>query len=107
MASNETGECCVCGKETADRCGACAEADFALFFCSREHQKLIWPVHKRVCGPGKCNPFRCPDLTEEEAKDVKKHAETVYQVDGVNCRTLLEEVCEMARYAAAARAALQ
>ncbi|BGP15659.1 hypothetical protein JCM10213_006171 [Rhodosporidiobolus nylandii] len=63
MTSRETGECCVCGKETADRCGACAEADFALFFCSRDHQKLIWPIHKLVCGK---EMFSWPPLTKEE-----------------------------------------
>ncbi|GAA5953238.1 hypothetical protein JCM10213_005385 [Rhodosporidiobolus nylandii] len=73
MASNETGECCVCGKETTQKCGACAEADFSLFFCSRECQKLIWPVHKRVCGPGRCNPFLWPELTKEEAEAAKTH----------------------------------
>ncbi|BGP15666.1 hypothetical protein JCM10213_006164 [Rhodosporidiobolus nylandii] len=70
MALIETGECCVCGEETANRCGACAEAD--LFVCSREHQKLIWPVHKRVCGPRKCSPFCWPDLTHDEVDAVLK-----------------------------------
>ncbi|BGP15632.1 hypothetical protein JCM10213_004152 [Rhodosporidiobolus nylandii] len=68
MVAHETGQCCVCGKETANRCGACAEADFSLFFCSREHQKLIWPAHKLVCGLGKCDPFRWPLLSEEEVE---------------------------------------
>ncbi|BGP15653.1 hypothetical protein JCM10213v2_003642 [Rhodosporidiobolus nylandii] len=83
MASNETGECCVCGKETANRCGACAEADFGLFFCSRAHQKLIWPAHKRVCGPGRCNPFLWPDLTKDEAEEAKKHLRERRSPDGL------------------------
>ncbi|BGP15613.1 hypothetical protein JCM10213_004133 [Rhodosporidiobolus nylandii] len=84
MAANETGECCVCGTETANRCGACAEAEFSLFFCSREHQKLIWPVHKRVCGPGKCSPFLWPDLTQGEADDATTHMHDPYaSADGL------------------------
>ncbi|GAA5885778.1 hypothetical protein JCM6882_007561 [Rhodosporidiobolus microsporus] len=43
--------CCVCGEKTKRRCGACEQHGFNLFFCSREHQKLIWPTHKRFCGP--------------------------------------------------------
>ncbi|GAA5928462.1 hypothetical protein JCM10213_005742 [Rhodosporidiobolus nylandii] len=64
MSRTETGQCCVCGKETDQRCGACETVDTSLFFCSRDHQKLIWFAHKRVCGkPG----FEHPRLTAEEA----------------------------------------
>ncbi|GAA5948157.1 hypothetical protein JCM10213_001687 [Rhodosporidiobolus nylandii] len=76
MTSNDSGECCVCGKVTQDRCGACAEADFDLFFCSREHQKLIWPAHKLVCGP-LAVPFRWPKLSEEELEDALQHKDYV------------------------------
>ncbi|GAA5938834.1 hypothetical protein JCM10213_006130 [Rhodosporidiobolus nylandii] len=75
MTANETGECCVCGQETSNRCGACAEADFSLFFCSREHQKLIWPVHKRVCGPLSTLCLH-PFLESDEALDAKQHIRT-------------------------------
>ncbi|GAA5942337.1 hypothetical protein JCM10213_004142 [Rhodosporidiobolus nylandii] len=92
MASDETGECCVCGKETANRCGACAEADFSLFFCSREHQKVIWPVHKRVCGPGKCSPFRWPRPNEDEAADARAHAHDK-GVEGQSLEDYLARVC--------------
>ncbi|GAA5960614.1 hypothetical protein JCM10213_006692, partial [Rhodosporidiobolus nylandii] len=78
MASNETGKCCVCGRETTQKCSACAEANFSLFFCSREHQKLIWPVHKLVCGPGRCSPFLWPKLTKYEAEEAKQHFDTPY-----------------------------
>ncbi|GAA5885834.1 hypothetical protein JCM6882_007578 [Rhodosporidiobolus microsporus] len=71
--------CCVCGEETKNRCSACGDAGTSLFFCSREHQKLIWPVHKRVCG-SKSTPCQLPFLTSKEAQDVKKNLETVVQV---------------------------
>ncbi|BGP39505.1 hypothetical protein JCM10449v2_003456 [Rhodotorula kratochvilovae] len=38
-----------------------------------EHQKLVWPVHKLVCGVGKANPFLWPKLTAKEADDAIKH----------------------------------
>jgi len=36
------GDCVVCGQKTATRCGPCAASgtDF-MFFCSREHQKMV------------------------------------------------------------------
>ncbi|GAA5885675.1 hypothetical protein JCM6882_007522 [Rhodosporidiobolus microsporus] len=63
--------CCVCGEKTKQRCGACEQHGFDLFFCSREHQKLIWPVHKRVCGKPS---FRHPSLTFSEAAYMRRHA---------------------------------
>ncbi|GAA5904687.1 uncharacterized protein JCM6883_003870 [Sporobolomyces salmoneus] len=49
--SSQIGQCVVCGKDCSTRCSACAahELDW-MFFCSTEHQKLIWFTHKRVCG---------------------------------------------------------
>ncbi|GAA6032908.1 hypothetical protein JCM8097_000043 [Rhodosporidiobolus ruineniae] len=70
MASSTTGKCCVCGQETKDRCGACAKAGFDLFFCSREHQKLVWFAHKLVCGP-KSKPFSFPPLSQDQVATVK------------------------------------
>ncbi|GAA5909813.1 hypothetical protein JCM6882_002683 [Rhodosporidiobolus microsporus] len=71
MSQSNFGVCCVCGEGTTTRCGSCAEAGFDLFFCSKEHQKLIWPHHKRVCGP-RSNPFIWPGLTQDEAEEAKK-----------------------------------
>ncbi|BGP14750.1 hypothetical protein JCM10213v2_002702 [Rhodosporidiobolus nylandii] len=59
------GECCVCGQETTQKCGACAEANFSLFFCSREHQKLIWAVHRASCGAAAV-PFATLRLSDAE-----------------------------------------
>ncbi|GJN88963.1 hypothetical protein Rhopal_001934-T1 [Rhodotorula paludigena] len=52
--------CAVCDVETDNCCSACGTAGVALFFCSREHQKLVWPSHRIACGPGKANPFFVP-----------------------------------------------
>ncbi|GAA5821575.1 hypothetical protein JCM11251_000915 [Rhodosporidiobolus azoricus] len=68
MSSRKTGECCVCGARTEKRCGACSAAGFDLFFCSREHQKLVYFAHKQVCGRN-AKPFCFPPLTPAEAAE--------------------------------------
>ncbi|BGP41229.1 hypothetical protein JCM10450v2_005268 [Rhodotorula kratochvilovae] len=60
--------CSVCDSSNSRRCGPCAAAGFDLFFCSPEHQKLVWKTHKQVCGANS-SPFMPPDLPPpEEAK---------------------------------------
>ncbi|GAA5889023.1 hypothetical protein JCM6882_009719 [Rhodosporidiobolus microsporus] len=73
MSTSASGKCCVCGVATDQRCSACGAADFDLFFCSREHQKLVYFVHKQVCGVN-AKPFRFPPLSEEEASKAKSLA---------------------------------
>ncbi|GAA5848391.1 hypothetical protein JCM9279_006551 [Rhodotorula babjevae] len=65
--------CLVCCEKTKNRCSKCAEAGIDLFFCSAECQKLIWSVHKRVCGPGKANPFVWPCLSDDELREILEH----------------------------------
>ncbi|GAA6018432.1 hypothetical protein JCM11491_006995 [Sporobolomyces phaffii] len=66
--SKPSGSCVVCGKNTTTRCGGCAAVGYDfLYFCSREHQKLVWPMHKKVCS----KPFRWPSLTAREAESMK------------------------------------
>ncbi|GAA5990917.1 hypothetical protein JCM10908_000081 [Rhodotorula pacifica] len=49
------------------RCSACAsKGKFDLFFCSTEHQKLVWRFHRLVCGE-RSHPFRLPPFSREEA----------------------------------------
>ncbi|GAA6055450.1 hypothetical protein NBRC10513_006358 [Rhodotorula toruloides] len=68
MDQQPTGACMVCGKETKNRCSKCAGAGIDLFFCSPEHQKLVWSMHRFFCGPGKANPFRFPPLSPDEVE---------------------------------------
>ncbi|GAA5849812.1 hypothetical protein JCM8547_000570 [Rhodosporidiobolus lusitaniae] len=63
--STRTGICCVCGVPASTRCPTCGGAGLDLFFCSTEHQKLVWKSHKRVCGHPS---FPHPLLTEEESQ---------------------------------------
>ncbi|BGP69992.1 hypothetical protein NBRC10513v2_003345 [Rhodotorula toruloides] len=48
MGTGKTGACLVCGKETSTLCSKCAKAGHDLFFCSPEHQKLVWAEHRRM-----------------------------------------------------------
>ncbi|GAA6001152.1 zinc finger MYND domain-containing protein [Rhodotorula paludigena] len=63
--------CEVCLKPTTNRCSECAKAPFDIYFCSRDCQKLVWKLHKTVCGPGKTHPFFVEPLTDEEIADAR------------------------------------
>ncbi|GAA6055418.1 hypothetical protein NBRC10513_006338 [Rhodotorula toruloides] len=65
MQAQIMGECLVCGTETKNRCSRCLEAGLDLFFCSPEHQKLVWFGHKLVCGEN-AFPFVLPLLSADE-----------------------------------------
>ncbi|GAA5884104.1 hypothetical protein JCM16303_005919 [Sporobolomyces ruberrimus] len=70
-SSSTSGDCAVCGNSCTTRCSACATngCDW-MFFCSTEHQKLVWHTHKRVCGVNAA-PFQWPSFTESEAMNAK------------------------------------
>ncbi|GAA5849645.1 hypothetical protein JCM8547_000519 [Rhodosporidiobolus lusitaniae] len=65
MTPTDDQACWGCGKKTESKCLPCSERGFDIFFCSKEHQKLVWKQHKRICGE-RSNPFRFPpfDATE-------------------------------------------
>ncbi|GAA5914397.1 hypothetical protein JCM8208_002839 [Rhodotorula glutinis] len=65
--------CEVCGVETTRRCSSCLEAGISLFFCGKDHQKLVWPGHKTVCGPGRAHPFVIVALSDSELAWAKGH----------------------------------
>ncbi|GAA5945765.1 hypothetical protein JCM3775_005844 [Rhodotorula graminis] len=73
MSSEWDETCLVCGTKTKNRCAKCAAAGISLFFCSADHQKLVWKVHKRVCGPTKANPFVYPLLSKDESGQILEH----------------------------------
>ncbi|GAA5884110.1 hypothetical protein JCM16303_005921 [Sporobolomyces ruberrimus] len=63
--------CIVCGGTRSKRCSACASNGCEwMYFCSIEHQRLIWPAHKRVCGI-EAVPFHWPLFTKSEAAEAK------------------------------------
>ncbi|KAF2073843.1 hypothetical protein CYY_004839 [Polysphondylium violaceum] len=40
--------CCYCGEESMLECYNCAKTGYATYFCSKEHQALMWKEHMRV-----------------------------------------------------------
>ncbi|GAA5893799.1 hypothetical protein JCM6882_003098 [Rhodosporidiobolus microsporus] len=58
-------ECAVCSARTFTRCSGCPDSN--VFFCSREHQKLLWPAHKHLCGAS-LDACYFPPLTEKECQ---------------------------------------
>ncbi|BGP39583.1 hypothetical protein JCM10449v2_003534 [Rhodotorula kratochvilovae] len=93
MPSTVTPQPCeIRGKETTQRCSACAITGVDLFFCSTEHQKLVWRAHKRNCGPGKANPFFIPPLTDEELASVQERADRTIITPQMRRTTLAAEL---------------
>ncbi|GAA5887980.1 hypothetical protein JCM6882_000824 [Rhodosporidiobolus microsporus] len=87
-------ECWVCGEPASTRCGACGKEGIDIAFCGREHQKLVWPVHKLVCGAGKANPFIWPRISNEEAADLDAHLDDRFCVTTDTGTTLVISVRE-------------
>ncbi|GAA6042611.1 hypothetical protein JCM8097_003159 [Rhodosporidiobolus ruineniae] len=81
MSQSTGGPCLVCGKEALTRCQACGKAGISLFFCSKEHQRVLWPVHKLVCGPS-ANPFTFPGLSQGEADEAKRNLDVPFPMEG-------------------------
>ncbi|BGP39639.1 hypothetical protein JCM10449v2_003590 [Rhodotorula kratochvilovae] len=81
MATSEAQPYLVCGEKTATRCSSCTKAGIDLFFCSEEHQKLVWKMHCEVCGPGKARPFVPPDLSAAELSLVRAASYREVSVD--------------------------
>ncbi|BGP39594.1 hypothetical protein JCM10449v2_003545 [Rhodotorula kratochvilovae] len=70
MTTPEVHCCLVCGENTKNRCSSCAKAGIDLFFCSEEHQKLVWKTHREVCGPAAVDCV-APPLSAEERDRVR------------------------------------
>ncbi|GAA5867492.1 hypothetical protein JCM8547_007524 [Rhodosporidiobolus lusitaniae] len=67
MTEQELHDCAVCEARTTMCCSSCE----SVFFCSREHQKLIWSTHKWTYGKDD-EPFSFPPLTADELADLEK-----------------------------------
>ncbi|GAA6013426.1 hypothetical protein JCM11491_006073 [Sporobolomyces phaffii] len=62
--------CCLCGAPSTTRCKPCSDqGKIDIFFCSTAHQKILWPVHRRVCGKNAA-PFTWPKLSDSEAQEM-------------------------------------
>ncbi|GAA5903823.1 hypothetical protein JCM8208_006589 [Rhodotorula glutinis] len=92
--------CEVCGAPTRRCCAACQAAGLAIFFCSKDHQKLVWPVHKPVCGPGKAFPMVVMPLTDLELNAARVRLDHVAFVDQPIRTTLRTELRKTAGKAA-------
>ncbi|GAA6041129.1 hypothetical protein JCM8097_004130 [Rhodosporidiobolus ruineniae] len=86
-------KCWVCGKDDSERCSACGEAGISIFFCSRECQQFVWPIHRRFCGPGKANPFLLPTLSRDEgvAAEANRAERFPLMVEGIKHSISLEQ----------------
>ena len=38
-------QCCYCGEESSLECNLCAKTGYATYFCSAQHQALMWKDH--------------------------------------------------------------
>lgn len=47
QGNQSLGKCEVCDKDAKSRCAGC----FHIFYCSKEHQRQDWPIHKPNCWP--------------------------------------------------------
>ncbi|GAA5904431.1 zinc finger MYND domain-containing protein [Sporobolomyces salmoneus] len=70
--SDSSGDCVVCGKRCWTRCAACgANGTEWMYFCSTDHQRLVWSVHKRFCGVNS-SPLVWPLLSDSEADEARE-----------------------------------
>ncbi|BGP39627.1 hypothetical protein JCM10450v2_003596 [Rhodotorula kratochvilovae] len=91
-ATPATQPCEVCGELTTLRCAACQKAGIDLSFCSKEHQKLVWQVHKAVCGPSKACPIAVEPLTDAEIDMARRQLDEMVSVGQAGAATLREKL---------------
>ncbi|GAA5838000.1 hypothetical protein JCM9279_004098 [Rhodotorula babjevae] len=89
MPSQDSEPCLICGVETKNRCSSCQEAGVDLFFCSPDHQRLVWKAHKPHCGPGKANPFRIEPLSDADLANLQVRAVLPITGAGPYCFTTI------------------
>lgn len=65
-----SGVCAVCESEALLRCGGCK----IVFYCSKEHQKQHWRLHKKLCKELVANETKLR-ITMENLANVRKELE--------------------------------
>ncbi|GAA5827496.1 hypothetical protein JCM5353_002738 [Sporobolomyces roseus] len=86
------GKCVVCGKIASSRCSQCLKfgTDW-MYFCSADHQKITWGMHRRVCGKNS-KTFEWPLLSDSEADDlIKMGRDPIKKENGKSTAELFEE----------------
>ncbi|GAA5975931.1 hypothetical protein JCM5350_000782 [Sporobolomyces pararoseus] len=97
------GPCVVCGKLSTDRCGDCAANGSKWFyFCSRDHQKLVWSTHKRVCGK-RSSPFRWPGFSQSELDRILEISQHPIYTQAQEGKSLLDKMDEYIRLASGSK----
>ncbi|GAA6009879.1 hypothetical protein JCM10207_002143 [Rhodosporidiobolus poonsookiae] len=82
MNSEDTHECSVCDAPAQMRCSACK----TTWYCSAEHQKLVWKgSHEALCGKDD-NEFLPPPFNDEERALAAKFEHC--SVPGCECRNM-------------------
>ncbi|GAA6005132.1 hypothetical protein JCM10207_008517 [Rhodosporidiobolus poonsookiae] len=66
MVAAETRFCAVCQQLTTKRCSACR----TTYFCSLDHQKILWPAHEWLCQARR-DFLTLPPLKDDEVKVVR------------------------------------
>ena len=46
----DIGECAICKDPTEKYCSKCVQVGIMHFYCSKQCQKLDWPIHKHFCA---------------------------------------------------------
>ncbi|GAA5987336.1 hypothetical protein JCM5350_005631 [Sporobolomyces pararoseus] len=95
--SQPLGECVVCGKLCSTLCSSCKKSGLDwMYYCSEEHQKLTWKVHKLACGK---NPFEWPPLSAKEVNDARRMRDAPLSLDGrsLTCTTFVTQAINNTR----------
>ncbi|GAA6015406.1 hypothetical protein JCM11491_000417 [Sporobolomyces phaffii] len=72
MTGDSTAGCAVCLAPTTTRCSQCKQ----LYFCSPDHQNLLWGTHKYLCKIDDVETYYAPPLTRGEADFARQSLRT-------------------------------
>lgn len=63
----EQSECVVCSKPAIQKCSGCQ----SVHYCSKEHQKEDWKLHKLQCSPARVKQDENVGRYLEATRDIK------------------------------------